>query len=164
MRLSGKIFKSCPVRGELVLSVWAVVTEKNHQEWRKCSRECAGDVDCKAWSWNIRTRQCYISEEDPSDIDILVSSYVSGAKECSGQDFLLETAVSDAGAESQHWTIHLNRISLHGTDFYLERSQSLTPPSYQTTVTGPSMVFKWNFETLGRRAVGNHCSSRGIFS
>ena len=124
-------------------------------DWKKCGQQCAGEDDCKAWSWNIKTRQCATTEEEPSDIDSLVISLVSGGRECGGQDFLLETAVKDAGAESQHWTIHLDRISLHGTDFYLERSQTLIPPTYQTTVTGPRMAFKWNFQPFGRFGRGN---------
>ena len=48
-------------------------------------------------------------------------------------------------SSEQHWKIHLDRISLHGTDLFLEKSQSLKTPTYVAS----SNTFRWIFDPLG---------------
>ena len=146
----GGVFLSCPVKGELVLADTATVKRETRSSWKECARSCSNDGKCKAWMWSIDSEECSTAEEGPSDIDTMLQGSVSGSNTCSGKDLVLQTAVQDKSNSSQHWTIHLNRISLYGTEFYLEKSQSLTPPTYLAS-SGPSTVSTWNFDPLGWR-------------
>ena len=146
---SGDGVTSCPLIAELVLSASAVVRVEEEEDWRTCARRCAGDTTCQAWMWSIATRQCSHSEETWTHLDTLVTTYVAGDNNCKGEDLVLQTAERDPGSSAQQWRFHLNRNSLQGTDFYLERSQSLIPPTYKPAVQNPPNIFKWNFDPLG---------------
>ena len=144
----GGVFLSCPMKGELVLADTATVKKETKSGWKECARSCSNDRKCKAWMWSIGSEECSTAEEDPTDIDTMLQGSVSGSNACSGNDLVLETAVQDKSNSAQHWTIHLSRISLYGTEFYLEKSPKLTPPTYLVS-SGPSTVSTWNFDPLG---------------
>ena len=138
--------KSCPMRAEIILSDLTKVDKANKDDWKLCARQCTDDTDCKAWMWNINSKECSTANEDPIEVDILVQSYLSGSRDCDGKELTVETVEKDLESLAQQWKIHLGRISLHGTDLFLENSPSLKTPTYAAT---SSNIFRWNFDPLG---------------
>lgn len=134
------------MRAEIILSDTAKVDTESKDDWRLCASHCAAEAGCKAWMWNINSQECSTANEAPTDVDILVQSYVSGTKDCDGKELNIETVEKDLDSSAQHWTVHLGRIRLHGTDLFLENSQSLKTPTYAAS----SNIFRWNFDPLSK--------------
>ena len=143
------------MRAEIILSDSAQVDQESKGDWRLCASHCADDTDCKAWMWNIKSQECSTANEAPTEVDVLVQSYVSGTRDCDGKELNVETAEKVADSSAQHWTIHLDRIRLLGTDLFLENSKSLKTPTYAAS----SNTFTWNFDALGIFSMRNDHSS-----
>ena len=144
LKLTGNLVRSCPMRAEIILSESAKVDKESKDDWKLCASHCADEAECKAWMWNIKSQECSTANEAPTEVDLLVQSFVSGTKDCDGKELNLETVEKDLDSSAQHWTIHLGRISVHGTDLFLENSKSLKTPTY----TASSNIFRWNFDPL----------------
>ena len=134
------------MRAEIILSDSASVDKKRKDDWRLCASHCADEAGCKAWMWNMKSKECSTANQAPTEVDILVQSVVSGTKDCDGKELNVETVEKEVDSSEQHWTIHLDRISLHGTDFFLENSKSLKTPTYAAF----SNIFRWNFDPLSK--------------
>ena len=134
------------MRAEIILSDSAQVDKGSKNDWKLCASHCAGEAGCKAWMWNIKSKECSTANEVPAEVEVLVQSFVSGTVDCDGKELNIETVEKDLASSAQHWTIHLGRIRLHGTDLFLENSKSLKTPTYVPSST----IFRWNFDPLSK--------------
>ena len=80
------------MRAEIIVSNSAKVDKEMKADWKLCGRKCGADTGCQAWMWNMISQECSTASEAPTEVDILVQSFLSGSRDCDGKELYIETA------------------------------------------------------------------------
>ena len=92
LEFTGNLLSSCPMRAEMIMSNSAKVDKEMKADWKLCGRKCAADTGCQAWMWNMISQECSTASEAPTEVDILLQSFLSGSRDCDGKELNIETA------------------------------------------------------------------------